>query len=227
MAPYCLVPVESDPQGPKDGGYRQNYKVWMVRKGPGGLMKREELTTGLNLFAVPSNVGPRTMPSYPALAAQGYALLRKYCYRCHGVRFEVPGYNVLDRDILVARRKEGEWPYVVPGKPEESLLLDRIRDGEMPPGDKKVPPAQVAVIERWIAEGARTLRDEPEGLPPGIVLEFGSSGPGQQILEGNGATATPTYTFQGGNGYSLKTETEALSGMARAFFSSPTALSPR
>src|SRR5262249_3419586 len=59
---------------------------------------------------------------------------------------------------------------LVAGKPEESVLLDRVRDGEMPPGEKKVLPAQVAIIERWIAQGARTLRDEPESLPPGIDI---------------------------------------------------------
>ena len=39
-----------------------------------------------------------------------------------------------------------------------------VQDGEMPPGEKKVPPEQIAVIERWIAGGALTQRDEPESL---------------------------------------------------------------
>jgi hypothetical protein len=47
---------------------RQRYTVTMVKNGV-----RTELTneTGGPLFAVPSNVGPRTMPDYPALAKQG------------------------------------------------------------------------------------------------------------------------------------------------------------
>ena len=45
---------------------RQTYSVTEVRHG-----KRTELFSGQTLIAVPSNVGPATMPDYPALAAQG------------------------------------------------------------------------------------------------------------------------------------------------------------
>jgi hypothetical protein len=45
---------------------RQTYSVTEVRNG-----KRRELFSGRTLVAVPSNVGPATMPDYPALAAQG------------------------------------------------------------------------------------------------------------------------------------------------------------
>jgi len=45
-------------------GLRQRYSVWMVEEGD-----RERIAAGL--IAVPSNVGPRTMPAYESLAAQG------------------------------------------------------------------------------------------------------------------------------------------------------------
>src|SRR6516164_6796490 len=45
---------------------RQSYTVTEVRHG-----KRTQLFNGQTLIAVPSNVGPATMPDYPALAAQG------------------------------------------------------------------------------------------------------------------------------------------------------------
>jgi hypothetical protein len=45
---------------------RQTYSVTENRHG-----KRTELFKGRTLVAVPSNVGPATMPDYPALAAQG------------------------------------------------------------------------------------------------------------------------------------------------------------
>lgn len=47
---------------------RQVYTVTMVKNGVRTLLTNE---TGGPLFAVPTNVGPRTMPNYPALAAQG------------------------------------------------------------------------------------------------------------------------------------------------------------
>ncbi|HEX5443386.1 MAG TPA: DUF1549 and DUF1553 domain-containing protein, partial [Pirellulales bacterium] len=59
---------------------------------------------------------------------------------------------------------------LTPGDADASLLLTRAKAGEMPPGEKKVPPEQLAAIERWIAAGAPTLRDEPEQLPQGIDI---------------------------------------------------------
>lgn len=56
--------------GPGSAGInlRQTYSVTMVKNG-----RSVELSTGndASLFAVPSNVGPRTMPNYNALAMQG------------------------------------------------------------------------------------------------------------------------------------------------------------
>src|SRR5579862_4436259 len=40
-------------------------------QGSGATATRTDLTNGMKLIAVPSNVGARTMPNYPALAAQG------------------------------------------------------------------------------------------------------------------------------------------------------------
>ncbi len=47
---------------------RQTYTVTMVKNGVSTPLTN---SAGGSLFAVPSNVGPRTMPDYPALAAQG------------------------------------------------------------------------------------------------------------------------------------------------------------
>ncbi|NJM07522.1 DUF4331 family protein, partial [Candidatus Gracilibacteria bacterium] len=61
----ALPPITAlDGPGSEGLGLRQSYTVSMVTRG-----KREVLASGL--FAVPSNVGPRTMPDYASLAAQG------------------------------------------------------------------------------------------------------------------------------------------------------------
>src|SRR5205823_12043631 len=44
----------------------QTYTVTLVKNG-----SRRDLTAGRTLFAVPTNVGPRTMPDYDSLRAQG------------------------------------------------------------------------------------------------------------------------------------------------------------
>src|SRR5215831_3831991 len=56
--------------GPGSEGFslRQTYTLTMVR---GGVRTQLMNANGGSLFAVPTNVGPRTMPDYPALAKQG------------------------------------------------------------------------------------------------------------------------------------------------------------
>jgi hypothetical protein len=62
----ALPPITKlDGPGSEGLGLRQTYSVSMVQGG----FRRTEF--GSNLIAVPSNVGPRTMPDYNALAAQG------------------------------------------------------------------------------------------------------------------------------------------------------------
>lgn len=61
----ALPPITAlDGAGSEGLGLRQKYSVSMVKNGT-----RSTLASGL--IAVPSNVGPRTMPGYDALAAQG------------------------------------------------------------------------------------------------------------------------------------------------------------
>jgi hypothetical protein len=55
-----------DGKGSEGFNLRQTYTVTMVTKNG-----TQDLTAGQTLFAVPSNVGPRTMPDYNALRAQG------------------------------------------------------------------------------------------------------------------------------------------------------------
>ena len=68
--PYVALPPVTALDGPgSEGlGLRQHYSITMVKKNGAG-PKRTTLADGL--IAVPSNVGPRTMPNYAALAAQG------------------------------------------------------------------------------------------------------------------------------------------------------------
>jgi Domain of unknown function (DUF4331) len=65
--PYVAVPpitkLEDGP-GSEGLGFRQRYSVTMVKNG-------QRTVLADNLIAVPSNVGPRTMPSYESLAQQG------------------------------------------------------------------------------------------------------------------------------------------------------------
>jgi len=96
-------------------------------------------------------------------------ILKAYCFDCHGAGDELKAKLDL-RQKRTALRGGKTGPAIVAGHPEESMLLERIAAGEMPPGAKKVPREQVAVIERWLSEGAATLGAEPASLPPGIDI---------------------------------------------------------
>jgi hypothetical protein len=72
-------------------------------------------------------------------------------------------------DVRLARflLKGGEeGPAIVPGKAADSHLLKLVKAGEMPKGKAKLKASEIATIEQWIAQGAKTLRPEPEKLGP-------------------------------------------------------------
>jgi mono/diheme cytochrome c family protein len=96
-------------------------------------------------------------------------IFKAYCFECHGAGETLKGkLDLRLRRFLAKGGKSG--PAVVPHQAAKSLLVERLKAGEMPPSDKKVPAEQIAIIERWIASGAATLRDEPATLPPGIDI---------------------------------------------------------
>jgi serine/threonine-protein kinase len=85
------------------------------------------------------------------LARQGPEILKKYCYECHGAKMVKPPLDVTDREVMLKGRSK---PYLVPGKPDQSVLWKRL-DSDMPPEDKPQPTdAERAILKRWIEAGA-------------------------------------------------------------------------
>ena len=104
-------------------------------------------------------------------------VLVKECYGCHSSSAKAlkGGLRLDTRAGVLAGGDSG--PAVVPGKPDESLLLDALRyDGiEMPPKGK-LPPGVVADFERWVRMGAPDPRDGSSALgtrPAGLDLAAG------------------------------------------------------
>lgn len=103
--------------------------------------------------------------AHAAEKSQAQAILSTHCAACHG-----PGGSgkggfdyLLDRDRLVARNQ------VVPGKPGESPLLQRIEHGEMPPGKRpRLHDEERAALRRWIDAGAPSFAPVP---PRTLVTE--------------------------------------------------------
>lgn len=109
----------------------------------------------------------------PALARQGYAILKQYCYRCHGVNFSVDGLNVLDRNSLLTDRGPEQPRWLKPGDLAASYIWERtgVRQ-DMPPQEAAQPTDdERSVLKQWIAAGAPfPERDERAFVTEDIVL---------------------------------------------------------
>ena len=101
------------------------------------------------------------------------AILRTHCFQCHGEEPDVQG-NLDLRLVRFMRRGGDSGAAIVPGKPDDSPLYQRLRDGEMPPDEsKQISQEELRIIHDWIVAGAGTVREEPEslGLEPHITEE--------------------------------------------------------
>src|SRR5579872_6900318 len=107
-------------------------------------------------------------PKPPSFKEDIRPLLQAKCVRCHTGK---AAKNELDLTTPAAILKGGlSGPAVEPGKPEQSLLYEKVQKGLMPPPSKKDPlaPNEVETIRRWIASGAKF--DVAEGMEPAPVL---------------------------------------------------------
>ncbi|MDG1897662.1 MAG: PSD1 and planctomycete cytochrome C domain-containing protein [Fuerstiella sp.] len=88
------------------------------------------------------------------VTAKVIPLLESRCFECHkGPKKPKGGLLLTGRKSLLRGGESG--PAIVPGKPEESLLIEAIRyEGfEMPPRTR-MPQAEVDILVKWIADGA-------------------------------------------------------------------------
>ena len=89
-------------------------------------------------------------------------LLRQRCFACHGALKQESGLR-LDTADLIRRGGDG-GPVVMPGRVEQSALIERIEadefDGRMPPEGKPLTPEEIARIKAWVTAGAAGPEDE-------------------------------------------------------------------
>ncbi len=112
------------------------------------------LATGLPVVAAPLTFEKDVRP-----------ILKAHCFQCHGEE----GVTKSGLDVRLARfiLKGGKnGPAIVPGKVTESHLLELVKEGEMPKGKAKLKDRDIATLEAWVSQGAKTARPEPEKLGP-------------------------------------------------------------
>ncbi|HEY1065473.1 MAG TPA: DUF1553 domain-containing protein, partial [Pirellulales bacterium] len=79
-------------------------------------------------------------------------LLQKNCFRCHGEK-DNGGLKLNSREAAL-KAGDSEVPAVVPGSPDASEMIVRIRSGEMPPSGDALTKDQIALLEKWVQGGA-------------------------------------------------------------------------
>ena len=100
----------------------------------------------------------------PAAASGRYAtvvvpILERSCVSCHRPAKHKGGLRMDAYELLMAGGEDG--PVVEPGRPEASELIRRVTlppdDDDFMPNDGKKPltPAEIQLLKRWIAEGAK------------------------------------------------------------------------
>src|SRR3954447_383748 len=94
-------------------------------------------------------------------------ILKAYCFECHGDGDKLRGkLDLRLRRLVVQGGTSG--PAVVAGKPADSPLLQKVEAGEMPRGKKKLTPEEIAILSRWVADGARAAGPEPKEVAAGF-----------------------------------------------------------
>ncbi|MCB1063967.1 MAG: PSD1 domain-containing protein [Verrucomicrobiae bacterium] len=97
-------------------------------------------------------------------------IVKAHCTHCHGEEEKPGGGLDLRLRRFMDKTLDDGSHVLVPGEPEKSALVQIIRSGDMPKKGKKMPEAELAVIEKWIAQGAKTARPEPLTLAPGPLI---------------------------------------------------------
>ncbi len=117
----------------------------------------------MGLFSVayrtlpPTSGGPTmsTAPDAQALMLfRGHVrpILETVCLRCHDSRTRSGGLDLSRREGALAGGDSGEA--IVPGRPEESLMVQLVQAGEMPKEGAPLSREQVRALSEWVRLGA-------------------------------------------------------------------------
>ncbi len=108
----------------------------------------------LIIFATRVRAETAANDGVPTFEKDVLPILKARCFKCHGSEKRAAGLD-LRRKFTIVRGGDG-GPALVAGRPKQSLLIEMIESGDMPPeGEARLENEQVAVLRKWIATGAR------------------------------------------------------------------------
>src|SRR6266478_8346038 len=149
-------------------------------------------TTACLLSFTALAAAPASSPDYSAVDA----IFSQHCLDCHAAQDPEHGLVLETHEALMKGGETGAA--IVPGKSEESLLLQMVegrfeKNGKpkiMPPGKrKKLTPEEIAVLKAWIDGGAKgpsmppkvkevvVPKIAPKGIPRNPINALACSGP--------------------------------------------------
>jgi mono/diheme cytochrome c family protein len=102
-------------------------------------------------------------------------VLAEHCLECHGAEKSKAGLRLDAREAMLKGGDGG--PAIVPGKPQESALVEAIRydgDVQMPPKGKLKDP-EIAALTEWVKRGAPWASPRP-GLASGPAPDRSTAG---------------------------------------------------
>ena len=80
-------------------------------------------------------------------------ILRARCLKCHGTSVRKGGLSLRTLEVMFEGGDSG--PALVKGDADQSLVIEQVEDGAMPPGGaEKLSGAEVATLRAWIAAGS-------------------------------------------------------------------------
>ena len=144
------------------------FERWVVRGMPKGDVVSAQTTSSVTL---------RPAPGEPVTYQHVAPILAKRCAKCHtdnGLMGAAPeGYRLTSYKMTIAST---ERVRVVPGKPNASELLRRVRGQAHPRMPLDGPPYlsndEIRLIEDWIAQGARDAAGNIASIPIGAAVRL-------------------------------------------------------
>ncbi|MBQ17195.1 MAG: hypothetical protein CMJ65_08720 [Planctomycetaceae bacterium] len=94
---------------------------------------------------------------------QVWPILKRHCWSCHSGK--KPGGRLSLTTAEAIQRGGESGRLLVPGKPEESLLIEITGGNEpsMPPKGPPLSSAKIEILRRWIVQGAEVDKIAPPG----------------------------------------------------------------
>ena len=139
-----------------------------------GLLAVAGIAGGLAACRVLTSLVDRRSSDRVSFSRDIRPILNQNCVPCHGGVRQKNGVSFIFREEALGVGKSGR-PTIVPGKPEGSELIARLTstDAEtrMPYHAPPLPPQQIALLRRWIKEGANWedhwsfVAPKPQALP--------------------------------------------------------------